>query len=615
MKKALRIGYNRYYCDENFNEHIEFIKKNAKNIDEVTLFVEFCHYGYWDKNFISKSAELLKDRIKKYKEAGIESVGINVLCTRGHTDDGWEILPKADLQYEVFFDGETSKSLLCITNDDFKNYIKYKYSTLAQTGADFIWSDDDMRIGECTCENCIKKFNDAYGYSFKREDFIKELRIDKKVLSDWNSFQCENLKTLFVIIADAIENTNPEIKIGYMTIPGSDSPILAEASRAVKGRPGGGFYDERTPLSVFDKCLSVQYQLRSYPDKIKDIQYEYEAFNYQSLDRSIHFTELESTLALMSGCNGVLYNNDIFYDRQPIVDMLSSSAKKWELLVEKNKNLKSSGVYCEGGGISRALCEIGIPITYDFENAAACFVLGDAWNYIDDEKITKILEKGVMTDGRGLEVLEKRGFSEFCGGKIKKEYKSSMAERFSTHDLCGNYKNYYRDVFMNFEYYVNNSGSAYEFEISETAQSVSNLETITHNKLGCSLFINDNGQRFASDGYFFMNSIKTYAKKLQIGNILDWISKESLPLRIKETIKIMPAVRSDADGNMTVMLINASFDKTGSFECEMRSDKKFYAIGQNGELKEMRQIKKGEKTVVTIENIDGWGYILLTNIG
>ena len=35
MKKALRIGYNRYYCDENFKEHLEFVKKNLANIDEI----------------------------------------------------------------------------------------------------------------------------------------------------------------------------------------------------------------------------------------------------------------------------------------------------------------------------------------------------------------------------------------------------------------------------------------------------------------------------------------------------------------------------------------------------------------------------------------------------
>ena len=27
MKKILRVGYNRYYCDENFNEHITYIKR------------------------------------------------------------------------------------------------------------------------------------------------------------------------------------------------------------------------------------------------------------------------------------------------------------------------------------------------------------------------------------------------------------------------------------------------------------------------------------------------------------------------------------------------------------------------------------------------------------
>lgn len=614
MKKALRIGYNRYYCDENFNEHIKFIKKNAKIIDEVTLFFEFCHYGYWDEAFILKNTEILKDRIEKYRSAGIKSVGINVLCTRGHTDDGWEILPEGDLQYEVSFDAEILKGRLCTANEAFEDYIRYKYSMIAKTGADFIWSDDDMRIGDCVCDNCLKNFNDTYGYSFKREELAQNLRSDKALCDKWSSFQREKVKRLFGIIADAIKSVNPETGIGYMTFSGIESPEMAEASGAVKGRPGGGFYDERTPVNVFDKCLWVQSQLRSYPKKITDIQYEYEAFNYQTLDRSMHFSELETTLALMSGCNGVLYNNDIFYDRQPLIDMLSSCSKKWEALTRKNENLVNGGVYCVGRGLARTLCELGIPVTYDFENSVAAFVLGDAWNGIDDGEITKMLSKGVMTDGRGLQILCERGFSRECGGKIKKEYKSSVAERFTEHKLCGEYKNYYRDVFMNFVYYVNNSGSAYEFDIEKTAQAVSNLETITHEKLGCSLYINDNGKRFAADGYFFINSTKTYAKKLQTGNILDWISGEKLPVRIKETIKIMPIVKNDKDGNMTVMLTNASFDKTGSFECEIRNDKKFYLIGKNGKLKALKQTKKGSSTVVKIRNIDAWDYVLLTNI-
>lgn len=614
MKKALRIGYNRYYCDENFNEHIEFIRKNAQSIDEVTLFPEFCHYGYWDKDFILKSTQILKDRIKKYREAGIKSVGINVLCTRGHTIDGWEVLPTADFQYEVLLNGEVSKSCLCITDEDFLEYIKYKYSMMASTGADFIWSDDDMRLSNCTCESCIKKFNNSFGYSLTRDAFVKTVREDKKLSSDWHSFLMKNLERLFKTIEQAIKGENPKTKIGYMTFHGIEDPTLAKASGAVKGRPGGGFYDERTPLAVFDKCLGVQYQLRSYPEKIEDIQYEYEAFNYQSLDRSTCFSELESTLSLMSGCNGVLYNNDIFYDRQSLLDMLSISKKKWEALVKKNKNLKNGGVYCEGRGIARALCEVGIPITFDLENASACFVLGEAWNHIDDETAVKILEKGTMTDGKGLEILQKRNLSETLGGKIKNEYKSSVAERFGEHPLSGKYENHYRDAFMNFSYYINNSGSAYDFEIKESAQIVSNLETITHEKKGCSLFINESSSRFACDGYFFLNSIKTYAKKEQIGNVLDWISKETLPLRIKETIKIMPTVKSDKDGNMTIMLVNASFDKTGEFECEIRSDKEFFLIGKNGENISLKQRKKDGRSVVTLPDINGWDYVLLTNI-
>lgn len=614
MKKSLRIGYNRYYCDKNFKEHIEFIKKNAEHIDEITLFVEFCHHSYWDKDFIDKTAEILTDRIKRYKEIGIQSVGINVLCTRGHTEDGWDLLPKSDLQYETNENGEVSKSHLCIAGDDFKQYTKYKYATLTKTGADFIWSDDDLQVSNCYCDECIRQFNEAYGYHFDRKELAETERKDRDLaVQRWN-FVLKNTEQLYTIIADAIHEVNPKTKIGYMSIWGNDIPEWAEASRAVKGRPGGGFYDERTPIAVFDKYLSVQLQLQSYPERITDIQYEYEAFNYQTLDRSIHFTELESTLALMAGCNGVLYNNDIFYDRQPLIDMLAASSKKWDVLTEKNKNLKPTGVYCVGRGLARTLCELGIPVTLDFENAVAYFVLGDGWNTLNEEKIKTIFQKGAMTDGRGLEVLWEKGYGKFCGGKVKKVYLSGMAERFAEHTLCGDYQNHYRDAFMNFAYYINNSGSAYEFDVEETAQVVSNLETITHEKLGCSLYISDNGNRFAADGYFFINSTKTHGKKAQIGNVLDWISGEKLPVKTPETIKIMPAVQADDKGNMTLMLTNASFDNTGRFQCELRSDKPVYVIGKNGELKSLEQTTKSSKTIVTIENINSWDYILLTNM-
>lgn len=618
MKKALRIGYNRYYCDENFNEHLAFIRKNIAHIDEIALFAEYCHYGYWDEEFTKKNTEILTQRIQQYREAGVKSVGINILNTRGHTADGWDVLPRANLQYEVDSNGKEHPGCLCFANEAFEDYITKRYAAYAATGADFIWHDDDIHSGNglrgCMCDGCIAKFNEAYNHTFTRPELVSQINSNPQIRSAWSEFQNGLLIRLVHILEKAIHDVNPAIKIGYMSF--FNGPQVLRESGAVMCRPGGGFYDERTPLDVFSKCWNVHAQTQSYPAYITDIQYEYEAFNYQTLDKSIHMTELETTLALMSGCNGVLYNNDIFYDRQPLLDMLATCGKKWDALTERNKKLKPAGVLAVGAG-DLSLNQIGIPIIYNLNDAVACFIQGDSWNRYDNETVEAILKKGAFTDGRGLEVLVERGFGPACGGKVKKAYASGMAERFADQPLCGKYKGHYRDAFMNFTYYHNNTGYAYELEPATGAQVVSNLETITHKSLGCSLYVYENacGTRFAADGYFFPNSIRTHGKKEQLGNVLDWISKGRLPVRVEnETIKVMPTVQADSEGNMTVMLTNASLDSTGSFTCELRSEKEVYAICNDGTLKWMPQEKRGNATVVTIDNLDRWDYILLTNM-
>ncbi len=617
MKKALRIGYNRYYREDIFKEHLEYIKKNKAVIDEVTLFAEFSHYGYWDLENSAQNAEILKDRIKRYKEIGIQSVGINLLCTIGHTNEAWSVLPKADLQYQLNENGIESKGLLCYSNDKYLDYISKRYALYAATGADFIWMDDDLRLqGGCFCPKCIQKFNEINKSDYSRSELIECLKADKTMENCWNSFVDSSMLNLFATIKNAVKNTNPDVKIGYMSIPDNAICSWIKESEATKGRPGGGFYDERTPLEVFQKAFYVQYQIAKYPDYICDIQYEYEAFNYQSLNRSAHFSELESTLAIMSGCSGVLYNNDIFYDRRMLADMLTTSAKKWEILVCANRSCKPAGIYCAGFHTAKLLNEIGIPVTAYIENAVAAVILGDEWNEKTDEEITQIMNKNVFTDGKGMGMLSERGFSEYCGGQIKNIYDNGMAERFGNHLLNGNYMNYYRDVYMNFKYYINNTGNAYDFIPSEKAEIISYLETITHKSLGCSLYVykHESGMRFAADGYLFPNSLCTDAKKEQLGNIIDWLTEGKLPVRIKKHVKIMPNVTTNSDGGMNVMLTNASFDGTGKFECVIRSSKKFYVINSVGEFIPTEQTYSAEETTITISNIDAWDYILLTNI-
>ena len=618
MKIALRIGYNRYYCDEIFAKHLTFIKNNCSVIDEITLFAEFSHYGYWDLKTSAVNAEVLKNRIQQYKDIGIKRVGINVLCTIGHIEEGFEVLPKADLQYQVNQDGAESKSCLCPSNDAFLDYTAKRYAIYANSGADFIWIDDDVRPNNhgiaqdfCYCPKCIQKFNDINKTNYTRKEIVEGLNSSNELRNKWNDFKENVMKELLFTIKEAVKGVNESIDIGFMSIDSNAKKDWILASGASICRPGGGFYNDEKPIELFEKSFHVQKQIIEYPSEIHDIQYEYEAFNYQSLGKSIHISELETSLSIMSGCNGVLYNHDVFNDRQDLIDMLNYSADKWKTLVKVNAGCKNAGVFCINKVTARLLNEISLPVTSCLENASVAVILGKEWTRFSTTDIKKFFKKGVFTDGAGVETLCSLGYGEFCGGEVKHIYSNGMAERFNEHYINESYKNYYRDVYMNFIF----EGNAYEFKMSDVAEEISQLETITHEKVGCSMYRYESplGRRFVADGYFMLQSSKSAAKREQIGNVIDWLSHERLPIRIKKSIKIIPTVTMGLTGEMNIMLTNASFDKTGSFEICIRGTGRFYIINQSGELLSIIQRKEGKETIVEVNNIDAWSYILITN--
>lgn len=105
MKKAYRFGYNLYFTDKAFAENLEFVKKNVGIIDEITLFAEYSHHGYWPLEWQKESAKVLKERMEKYRAAGVKSVGVNVLSTIGHLDESIDVLAKPPMQTMVGDDG------------------------------------------------------------------------------------------------------------------------------------------------------------------------------------------------------------------------------------------------------------------------------------------------------------------------------------------------------------------------------------------------------------------------------------------------------------------------------------------------------------------------------
>ena len=375
MKKALRIGYNSYFDDKVFERSLKLVAANVDVVDEVTLFTEPTHHGYWTLERAKETAEVLKKRIKSYKDVGVKRVGLNVLCTLGHTEDGAAIAPMSDMQYMTNIDGVVSKSCVCPSDDRFFPYIAKRYSYFADTGADFIWLDDDIRIPGhgvvrdfCFCPECVKKFNLKYGTEYTVEEARELFRKDASFKGKWSASASDTVNRLCKTICDAVKSTNPAVDMGYMSGLWGTVKEWIVSSGSTLGRPGGGFYNDLTPVQMFDKFFQMQQIINLYPEAITDIQYEYEEYNFLTLQKSRYIAELESSLMILSGCNGMLYNR--FEHTQEFIDMMRASAKKWDVLSDSNKGCKPLGVFCVHPNQARCLNEIGIPTTAYIDNAS-----------------------------------------------------------------------------------------------------------------------------------------------------------------------------------------------------------------------------------------------------
>ena len=616
MLVALRIGRTTYTSEAILNKYLDMVKTNLDVVDEVTLFAGGSHHGYTPRKDTIAEADLLVPAIKKYKELGAKKVGVNVLATLGHTEDGGGLHEKAEMQYMVNFEGVESGSCLCPADERFITYIKDKYTLYAKTGADHIWLDDDVRVGNhgvvqgfCYCPVCIAKYNKRYGKNYTLADIQAKWDTDKELRDTWKEDQYDSLCNMVNEIHDAIKAVDPKIEIGYMSGGCNYVYEWIDASKATKGRPGGGYFNDRFTLELFEKSFWIQRELAEYPDRVTDIQYEYESYNGRTLEKSFHTSEMETSISIMVGCNGVLYNRSTMIDEPKFFEMLRKSKDKWDVLVEANSGASNMGVFCADSVTARYMSEISIPVTAKLDVATSAIVLGEEWNQYTDDMVEKILEKNVITDGRGLEVLNERGFRDKTCGEVQKAFPNGVIEYFHDNPLNGEFSGKVRYASMDIYY----EGDAYLLKADDDAEVVTSLKTgpTIHGPAMIKKEFPD-GRKFIADGYLMPGQAQTASKRTQMMNIFRWLSGNQLPVVIEKSIKVVPYARGKNGIVENVMLCNAHFDPTEEFEVEIISDKDFYFIEKDGSLTLAKQHHENGRTFVMVDNIERWDYVLLT---
>jgi len=611
-----RIGFPNSESDEAFVRLLSLLDDHPTVVDEVALFETVTHHLYVPLDILAERAKLLGRRVQALWGMGIPSVGINVLTTIGHLNEAWDTMPALPFQPMIGHDGSVSKGCACPNTPEFREYVRAKYTLFAEAEPDFIWVDDDLRMHHhgvtfgCFCPTCLTLFAQASGATHTRESLVHALNDPTQgaLRCAWVEQNVRTLESLLSDVREAIRAVGPRIKTGLMTAgPGWTTYSGQAFGRwfpalgATKARPGGGFYSDANRLEAVGKAFEVGRQRASLPATVTDCQYELENFPYQTLRKSVGSVANECLLALAVGHNGIAFNalgmwGGSLDDYRPLLRRVAELRPMWEAAAEWAGGLPTEGLWPAWSRQLMArrqvrpgedwfahdrlydttrpyvLAELGVPLSTD-RPGCGTILSGRVAEAFDDGELRTILTGGVLMDTAALDVLTSRGLDHLAGVRVARRIDNGAMERFTGDPLNGPHTGEVRDARI--EFWGDARGMADTLEpLGPNVRFLAGIEDYFRRPVGpcMTAYENELGGRVAVMGYAPWMFIHSTAKREQLLNVADWVTAKTLPVRIEETVPLIPFVRMSRDRERgMVVLLNAGLDRIPRATIELRT--------------------------------------------
>ncbi len=611
-----RIGLAQWETDAAFARLLDLLGRHRTVVDEVALFETITHHLYIPLDVYARRMDLAAKRIDALREAGIASAGINVLCTIGHINEGWSYMPPLPFQAMVGHDGGVSTSCACPNTPAMRAYVRAKYELVAAARPDFIWVDDDIRMHHhgvawgCFCPVCLDLFERRSGRKYTREELARTFDdpAQGELRRLWVEQNAATLTSLLADVAATVHGVNPKIALGKMsagpgwtTYSGQAFDRWFTALQATKARPGGGFYSDATPIEMYRKAVECGWQRASLPPAIADVQYELENFPYQRLKKSATALIDECTLALAYGLNGVAFNllgmqADAAADVLPLLERIPPARPLWERWVRHTAGMPTAGLWAAWSSqlmarrsvrpgerwlgwqpqydVTRPLVlgEIGLPIAADAPGCATV-LCGRIAEVFSDSELRAMLSGGVLMDSTALEILAERGLGHLTGVRLARRLDNGLMERFADDPLNGPAAGQLRDARI--EFWGNALGMG---DVLEPVAAGVRILTVMEDYFyrpqgpGMTAFENELGGRVVVIGYAPWIFLHSVAKRRQLQNVADWLSRDRMPVRVDETVPLVSVARGSVDHERGgVALLNAGLDPIAAATVHLRT--------------------------------------------
>lgn len=614
-KYMIRRTLCPWNVEELVDETIEYCLK-AK-VDEIIWITESSG-RYEELPRIERIKELIPGLLyarEKTEKAGMV-FSINPLTTIGHGEYGRdmrEVHPEMDFCMD--FTGKVSKACACTLSPYWRQLMKDTFRLYAETKPSHLWIEDDFRYNNhgtirfgCYCDLHLEEFAKRTGKSFIREELVSRILKPGKadpLREEWLGFLGDTLSETANMIAKEVHPVSPETHVSWMSVnhPVMDicgTDIADMMNACANGRKSGirihtTYFQEHSyrDMLVLDeevkkiipflpestiKCTEIETCPHSlYSKSAAGIAAQIEWSNILNItNHTINiFDYIGSPMELIPKYREMMSSRKKDFDSfaeafDGVAEMKGVAGLVKPMMaahsaVSKGEDMAEFAVRQDG--MLDAIRAFGMPVVFGIDKPVTV-VTGQVLRSLAEEELQAMFSRGVLLDGSALECLIDMGYGAIAGveitGRCEKRSRGVGPEEMTDPDFGGGRYNYTWSYGM---------WPEYTLSLKDGAKMISRIVdpfgeflfpgfVIYENKLGGRVAVcpyNLGGQGLdnllnRASGFFYSEY-----RKIQIQKIIEWLSRDDVPLVVEADGWILPH-RADFKDRVMLAAMNMNAD-------------------------------------------------------